>query len=197
MNPFLTEYMEEGELRSLGFKAVGKNVRIARNNTIAGLENIEIGDNVRIDPYCSIIATGTGWLKIGSYVHIAGYCLLSAGDGIQMDDFSGISQGVHVYSRTDDYTGEALTNPTVPSKYTKVRGGTVHLSRHVIIGSGSVILPQVTIGEGSSVGALSLVTRSLEPWGIYTGTPARKLKARSQKMLTIEKALFDDLATSH
>jgi acetyltransferase-like isoleucine patch superfamily enzyme len=191
-NPFATEYLDEHELRKLGFKSVGRNVMVARNNTMVGLENIEIGNNVRIDGYCSIIATGRGWLKLGSYIHIGGYCFLSAGDGIELDDFSGLSQGVRIYSRSDDYTGGSLTNPTVPEKYTKVRGGTVRLGRHVIIGSGTVILPKLTIGEGASVGALSLVTKSLDSWCVYTGTPAKRLKARSKKMLELEQELFRD-----
>ncbi len=37
--------------------------------------------------------------------------MLSAGDGIVMEDFSGLSQGVRIYSRTDDYSGKFLTNP--------------------------------------------------------------------------------------
>ncbi|PTR26305.1 galactoside O-acetyltransferase [Luteibacter sp. OK325] len=192
-NPFLTRYLVSSELRELGFKSVGEKVLVAANCTIVGAENIEIGDNVRIDPYTTITAGGSGWLKVGSHVHIAGYALLSAGDGIEMEDFSGISQGVRVYSRTDDYTGKALTNPTVPAEFTQVRGGTVRLGRHVIIGSGTVILPRLTIGEGTSVGALSLVTKSLEPWGVYTGMPATRLKARSQALLEKEQAFLATL----
>ena len=137
---------------------------------------------------------GGGWLDVGSFVHIGGYCLLSAGNGIRMDDFSGLSQGVRIYSKTDDYSGKYLTNPTIPEKYTKVTRGTVTLGRHVIIGSGTVILPKVSIGEGSSVGALSLVTKSLDPWGVYFGCPARLLKARSKKMLELEVELRQEIA---
>lgn len=194
MNPFDPGYYDEHDLRDAGFKAVGRNVQIARNCTIIGLQNIEIGDNVRIDGYCSLIAAGQGWLSIGSYVHIGGYCMLSAGDGIRMEDFSGLSQGVRIYSRTDDYSGKYLTNPTVPEKYTGVAAGTVTLGRHVIIGSSSVILPDVSIGEGSSVGALSLVTKSLDEWGVFFGTPVRKLKNRSRALLSLEAALRQDSA---
>ncbi|MFA6238858.1 MAG: hypothetical protein WC635_16090 [Bacteriovorax sp.] len=194
MNIFDPGYYNENELRKAGFKAIGKNVKIAKNCTIVGLENISIGDNVRIDSYCSIVASGEGFLKIGSFVHIGGYCLLSAGSGIQMDDFSGLSQGVRIYSNSDDYTGKFLTNPTVPAKYTGLSSGTVTLKRHVIIGSGTVILPKVTIEEGSSVGALSLVNRSLDPWGIYFGCPAKRLKERSMQLLELEAMLMKEIS---
>ena len=187
-------YYTENDLTNAGFKSVGKNVSIAKNCTIIGLPNISIGDNVRIDGYCSIIAAGTGYVTLGSYIHMGGYCMLSAGDGIVMDDFSGLSQGVRIYSRTDDYSGKFLTNPTVPEKYIGITQGKVELRKHVIIGSGSVILPKVTIGEGSSVGALSLVTKNLDDWGVYFGSPAKRLKRRSKKLLELEEELRKEFA---
>lgn len=190
MNPFNPGYYNEHDLKMAGFKAIGHNVQIAKNCTIIGLENIEIGNNVRIDGYCSIIASGNGWLKLGSYIHIGSYCFLSAGDGICMGDFSGLSQGVRIYSRTDDYSGKHLTNPTVPHRYTGITRGAVTLGRHVIVGSGSVILPKVMIGEGSSVGALSLVNKSLESWGVYFGCPAKRLNERSKRLLELEAELM-------
>lgn len=194
MNPFNSGYYTEHDLKNVGFKAIGRNVQIAKNCTIIGLENIAIGDNVRIDGYCTIIAAGQGWVNFGSFIHIGGYCLLSAGDGIRMENFSGLSQGVRIYSITDDYTGQHLTNPTVPEKYTGPTRGTVTLGRHVIIGSGTVILPKVSIGEGSAVGALSLVTKSLDPSGVFFGCPAKRLKGRSKRLLELEAELKQELA---
>jgi len=191
--PFNPGVYTEEDLRGFGIKCVGSNVRIARNCTISGLENISIGSNVMIDGYCTIYAN-RGWLDIGSYVHIGAYCTLIAGGGIRMEDFSGISQGVRLYSGSDDYTGQHLTNPTVPQKYLGTTRGTITLSRHVIIGSGSVVLPGVAIGEGSAVGALCLVTKSLEPWGVYFGRPVKRLKARSKRLLDLEQELLRETA---
>lgn len=188
-NPFDPGYYEEHELAAIGFKSVGSNVRVAKNCTIIGLENISIGDNVRIDGYSTIIAAG-GFVTLGSYIHIGGYSFLSGGAGIVLESFSGLSQGVKIYSKSDDYSGAALTNPTVPSRYLNVVSGAVTLKRHVIVGSGSVVLPNVTIGEGSSVGALSVVTKSLDEWGVFVGVPARRLKSRSRQLLEQEKQLL-------
>lgn len=190
MNPFEVGFFTEKELNTFGFKKIGKNVSISKNCTIIGLKNISIGDNVRIDGYSTIIADDDGFLNIGSFVHIGGYALLSARAGITLDDFSGISQGVKIYSKTDDYTGRYLTNPTVPSEYTGVTSGEVILARHTIIGSGTVILPKVTIGEGSSVGALSLVTKSLSDWGVYFGAPVKRIKNRKKDLLSLESRLI-------
>jgi acetyltransferase-like isoleucine patch superfamily enzyme len=193
INPFNVGYYNEEQLCTFGFKSIGKNVQIAKNCTIIGLNNISIGNNVRIDGYCTIVADGNGWLNIGSFIHIGGWCFLSAVSGITLEDFSGLSQGVRIYSKTDDYSGKYLTNPTVPGHFTGTMQGTVTIRTHVIIGSGSVILPKVTIGEGSSVGALSLVTKNLAPWGVYFGCPVKRLKSRSKRLLELETNLRNEV----
>ncbi len=190
-NPFQQDYIESEELRKLGFKAVGDNVKIARNATIVGLQNISLGNNIRIDGNV-VIAAHSGSLTLGDYIHIGSGCYLGCAGGISLADFSGLSQGISIYSGTDDYTGESLTNPTVPSKYLNVKLAPVKLEKHVIVGSGSVILPGVTIGQGSSVGALSLVTKSLDEWGVYFGAPVKKIKARKKGLLILEKKLLAD-----
>jgi galactoside O-acetyltransferase len=81
------------------------------------------------------------------------------------------------------------TNQKLEAKYLQIKLAPVVLSKHVIIGSGSVILPGVHVGIGSSVGALSLVTKSLQEWGIYLGVPAKKIKNRGRNLLELEKEL--------
>lgn len=178
------------ELRQMGFAHIGDNVSIGKNCTVIGMENISIADNVRIDGGTVIVAA-RGHLRLGSYIHIGGLCHLSCAGGISMDDFSGLSQGVSIYSATDDYSGESLTNPLVPDAFLNVTRAPVALGRHVIIGSNSVILPGVTIGQGSAVGALALVTKSIAEWEIHAGNPARRLKTRSKGLLEKEKAFLN------
>jgi galactoside O-acetyltransferase len=191
-NPFNTDYYQEEDLKRFGFKSVGVNVRIARNCTIAGLQNISIGDNVIIDAFCSIIATG-GELKLGSYIHIGAFCHLLANDGIEIQDFSGLSQGVKIYSKTDDYSGNSLTNPTIPSKYKKLKTGKVHIGEHVIIGANSIVLPNLTIGDGVAVGALSLVSTNLSEWTLYFGNPLKRVAPRSRKLLDQKESFLEEL----
>lgn len=195
MNPFETGYYHDEQLRELGFKSLGTNVKIAKNCTIAGLSNISIGSNVIIDSFCSIIATGIdARLELGSYVHIGGFChILANGGGVEIKDFSGLSQGVKIYSKNDDYSGESLTNSTIPDKYKNIRKGKIIIQEHVIVGANSIILPNVTIGDGVSVGALSLVTTNLESWNIYFGNPLRKLGKRSDGLLLKKKEFLKEL----
>lgn len=186
MNPFDQGYYTSKDLSEYGFKHIGENVQIARNCTIIGLENISIANNVRVDGGTTF-ACKSGSLTIGNYTHIGSGSFLACGAGITLNDFCGLSQGVKIYSVSDDYSGKSLTNPTVPKEFLNVKARSVTLHRHVIVGSGSVILPGCDIGEGTSVGALSLINKCLEEWSIYAGVPAKRLKSRSRKILEIEK----------
>lgn len=187
-NPFDPGYFETPELRAMGFAGVGEDIRVARNCTLIGLANITLGNHVRIDGP-TVIAAHSGYLRLGDYIHIGGFCYLACGGGIELADFSGLSQGVKIYSVSDDYSGAALTNPTVPKEYLKVASAPVRLGRHVIVGSGSVMLPGADIGAGCSVGALSLVTKPLPEWGVYAGCPARRIGERSKDLLKMEERL--------
>ena len=195
MTPNLFEigYYDNNDLKPLGFKSLGTNVKIAKNCLIFGIQNISIGNNVIIDSFCSLIVPGDGYLNIGSYVHIASYCHLLASDGIELNDFCGLSQGVKIYSKTDDYSGNSLTNPTIPNAYKSIKKGKVIINEHSIIGAGCVILPNVTIGEGTSVGALSLIGSNLDSWTIYVGNPLKKLTKRSKHLLEKKQDFLTDL----
>lgn len=184
------------EIDAIGFSRIGENVQISNKATLYGVERISIGSNVRIDDFC-VISAGSGGVEIGNYVHIAvGTTLIGAGN-IKLDDFSNLSSRVAVYSSNDDYSGNTLTNPTVPDKYKNVNSADVYIGKHVIIGSGSVILPGVVLEEGVAIGALSLVTKNCNKFGIYAGSPARRIKERSQQLLTLEMQLLEqnDIAT--
>ena len=162
-------------------------MKIAKNCVIKGIDKITIGDNVIVDAFCSIIVTNSGYLELGSYTHIGAFSHILACEGVEIRDFSGLSQGVKIYSKTDDYTGHSLTNPTVPNEYKAFKKGKVIINQHVIIGAGSVLLPNIVIGEGVSIGALSLVSTNLTPWFMYYGNPLKKLAKRSKNLLEMKE----------
>lgn len=184
---FGATYYTENDLADEGFKHLGHNVRIARTCTIVGVENISLGDNVRIDGYCTLVAAGSGHLDVGSNVHVGGYCAFLAGEGIAIESFAGVSWGCHLFSRSDDFSGRAMTGPTVPMKYLNVSKGPIRLGRHTVLGAKTVVLPNVQFGEGVAVGAMSLVTKSLDAWGIYSGIPAKRIRDRDRHLLNLER----------
>lgn len=176
-------YLSIEELQQLKFKSIGVDVKISNKASIYNPEAIEIDDNSRIDDFCVI----SGKVKIGKNVHIAPFCLIAGGDeGIHFDDFSGCAYGVKIFSQSDDYSGNTLTNPTVPKKYKKEIKKKVHIGRHVIIGTSSLVFPGVHIKDGCAIGALTLVNKDTDEWCIYVGNPARKVKQRNKNLLSLE-----------
>jgi acetyltransferase-like isoleucine patch superfamily enzyme len=184
-NPFAGFYYSSEELREFGFKGVGANVRIHSKASVYCPENIELGDNVRIDDFVTIIATGP--LQIGSFVNITNFCFLGSRNGIRLGDFVTLAPSVKLFSVSDDYSGLGLTGAVVPRELTACTEGLVELGRHVIIGANSVVLPNVTIGEGASLGSCSLAKANLEPWGMYAGIPARRIRDRKRTILDLER----------
>lgn len=179
-------------IATIGFASLGTNVQISERASIYGADRIKLGNNVRIDDFC-VLAAGLGGIDIGSYVHIGvGSSLIGAGN-ITLSDFSGVSSKVSIYSSSDDYTGRTLTNPTVPDEYKNVNHAPVFLGRHVIVGSGSVILPGVRLEDGVAIGALSLVTKNCVEFCIYSGNPARYIKKRRRDLLEVERRILDSL----
>jgi acetyltransferase-like isoleucine patch superfamily enzyme len=172
--------------KSLGFAALGTNVRISDRASFYGAERIHIGNNVRIDDFC-VLSAGLGGIYIGDNIHMAVYSSCIGRGRITLSDFCNISSRVSIYSSSDDYSGVVMTNPTVPERFTGVIHADVMIGRHVIIGSGSVVLPGVTVAEGAAVGALSLVRADCQAFGVYGGTPAKLLRDRKRDLLELER----------
>ncbi|EMJ0103216.1 galactoside O-acetyltransferase [Enterobacter cloacae] len=176
------------EIEQIGFASVGNNVFISTKASFYGSSKIHIGNNVRIDDFC-VISAGEGGVYIGNYIHIAVYSSLIGSGRITLMDYSNISSRVSIYSSNDDYSGNYMSNPMVPTEFTNVMHAPVVIGRHVIIGSGSVILPGVVLGDGAAIGALSLVKDNCDNFYIYAGNPLKKIKQRTQNLLKKEKLL--------
>jgi dTDP-4-amino-4,6-dideoxy-D-glucose acyltransferase len=181
-------WLTENELIIMGFGSLGKNVLLSDKASFYNTKNMYFGDNVRIDDFC-LISAGEGGIKLGRNVHISAYSSVVGEAPVEFGDFSGISNKVAVFSSTDDFA-KGMTNPTVPDRFRKLRHIKVILGKHAVVGSNSVLLPGSILGEGTSVGALSVVRGRLEPWSVYLGNPAKKIMARSQDILLLEQELL-------
>ena len=132
--------ISRSELEKMGFASIGQNVQVSEKASFYGIDRISLGSDVRIDDFC-VLSAGVSGIYIGDNVHIAIYSSLIGAAKIKISDFCNISSRVSVYSSSDDYSGQAMTNPTVPAEYTAVSHADVVFGKHVIIGSGSVVLP--------------------------------------------------------
>jgi len=170
-------------------KKCGKNVVIGKTVRIRYPELVSIGDNVIIDDFCYISTQ----LNISSYVHISSGCKIIGGreSEVSFKSFSTLSPNVVLAARSDDYTS-GIATPLVSEEYKgNISKKHIHIGKHVIIGSNSVLLPGVVANDGSSLGALSLVNNDLESWYLYAGIPSKKIRKRSKsKILTLEKSFL-------
>lgn len=186
----VSSFYKEKELEELGIRRIGKNALISRKASLYGVDQIEIGDHVRIDDFCIL----SGKVIIGNYIHISAYTSLFGGkkEGIIVEDYATVSSRCAVYARSDDYSGDYMTNAVIPEQYTHVYEARVCIRKYAIVGSGCTILPGVTIDEGAAVGAMSLVNRDLGQWGIYVGIPCKRLKDRSKGLLNCVTAFEEN-----
>lgn len=138
-----------------------------------------IGDHNAIDPffYCSVP------LEIGSYVHISSNVSVIGGEQshLRLDDFSFVATGSRLICGSEDFTADTLMSPVIPENMHICKYAPIVFEKYSGVGANCVVLPGVTLAEGSVVGAGSVVTKSTEPWGVYVGSPARKVKTRKHK----------------
>lgn len=186
-------FLTKKELEQKGFKSIGENVLISNLASIYNAKNIEIGSNVRIDDFC-ILSAGEGGIHIGSNIHIACYVSMIGAGKIILEDFSQVSSRVVILSSSDDFSGNFLVGPCIPSEFTNVKSSIVRLMKHSVVGTGSTILPNVTLHTGAAVGAMSLVKDSVNEFEIVVGIPAKKIKDRDRKILEMELKYLESIA---
>ncbi len=177
----MDSFYNKDELKELGLKSYGNKVLISRKVSLYSPHLISLGNNVRIDDFCIL----SGNIEIGSHIHISAYTALYGSQGIVLEDYSGISPRCTVFSMMDDFSGNYLIGPIHEKNKIHTVGGIVKLERYSQIGANTVVFPNVIIGQGTVVGAMSLVNSSLDSWGIYVGIPVRRLKDRRRDLLNL------------
>jgi galactoside O-acetyltransferase len=176
---------------------IGKSVKIGTFVKIVHPELVSVDDYSRIDDFSLLVPAQEG-ISIGKYVHIASFSSISGGGTFVMEDFAGFAPGVRIFTGTDDYLGNGLTNPTIPKEYLRPIVSKVHIMKHAIIGANVVVLPGVTIGIGASIGANSLVNKDLPDWTVCYGTPCKPVKERKKEaILQMEQELIDKYHKGH
>jgi acetyltransferase-like isoleucine patch superfamily enzyme len=183
-NPNSTEEFDYSLL-----KKCGKDVFISSRAEIRRPHLVTIGDHVAIDSGVYI----TTQAEIGDYTHLSPYITIIGGakSKIIIEDFVTIAAGSRIIAGSDKFLGDGFTSVTAPDEYRDtVEFSTVHFKRFCGVGTNVVIMPGITIAEGSVIGACSLVTKDTEPWTIYMGIPAKPVKIRKkEKMIEYAKKL--------
>jgi maltose O-acetyltransferase len=134
------------------FGKIGRNCEIGFNLSYFNGKNIELGNNVSISHDVDIIASG-------EKVIIGNDCL--------------IAQNVLILTRMHNFE-----NILIPMRLQGHKEKPILIENDVWIGAKSVIMPGVTLGVGSIIGAGSIVTKDVLPYSIVAGVPASFIRSR-------------------
>jgi acetyltransferase-like isoleucine patch superfamily enzyme len=157
--------------RSLARK-FGNGVRIAGGVHFRHVETFEIGDGVFIGAQAFIQGRFDGNTKIGNHVWIGPQAYFDARD-LVLEDYVGWGPGAKVLGSA--HTGLPIDLPIIE---TDLEIRPVRVEAWADIGTSAVLLPGVTVGKGSIVGAGAVVTKDVPPFAIVAGVPARFLRWR-------------------
>lgn len=163
-------------------KSVGENTFLHASAEIRRPHLVSIGKNSAIDYgfYCTVAAS------IGDHAHIGPHVTAIGGEQgiLTMSHFTNLAAGCRIVCGSDDFLGEGLIGANIPDEFKDSQSfGPVTICKFANVGTNSVILPGVTVAEGSVIGANCLVTESTEPWTIYIGSPAKPYKIRNREKM--------------
>ena len=170
----------DGELDHLMRRAIwravarkfGHGVRIESGVGFKHIETFEIGDGVFIGAQAYIQGRFDGVTKIGNHVWIGPQAYLDARHLI-LEDHVGWGPGAKVLGSV--HTGEPIDRPIMQ---TDLEISPVRVKAGADIGMGAVLLPGVTVGKGSIVGAGAVVTCDVPAFSIVAGVPAKFVRWR-------------------
>ena len=142
-----------------------------------GENGVRIGNNSGIGDYSSIVVStsyndiGKGIL-IGNNVGIGEYAYLGGAGGLTIDDDCIIGQYFSCHPENHKYKLRVL-----PIRLQGTTREGIHIKKNCWIGSKVTVLDGVVIGEGCVVAAGSVVTKSVPPFSVIGGVPAKILKS--------------------
>ncbi len=162
-------------VRSL-LKKCGEGVRLMPLAKIAKPGVVELDDFCRLRDF--VFLWGGQGIKIGKYCDIQPHVVVWGGGSLEIGDRVSIGPGsvllTAVYTHDDGHT----MVDGLPEGSSVARYGKLSIGRDVYIGANCTLMPDITIGEGAILGAGSFVNKDCEPWGIYVGSPAKKIAVR-------------------
>jgi acetyltransferase-like isoleucine patch superfamily enzyme len=163
----------DGTFSSEQFRKMGHNVIFENGVMVFHPDTIEIGNNVYIGHQTILKGYFKGEFIIGDGTWIGQQCFFHSAGNIYIGKNVGIGPGVKIITSVHDEEGIDM-----PILHSRLEFKEVIIEDDADIGTGSIILPGVTIGKGALVGAGAVVTSDVAPYDVVAGVPARKLRSR-------------------
>jgi len=166
------------KLRTTGLR-LGRHIKLSGMSHIQMGKHFSAGDNVWLDAITNFAGTSfTPQIEIGDHVNFSNNVHVACTNHVIIKNGVLIGSNVvitdHGHGR---YAGPSQSRPDeVPGSRMLTNDRTVRIAQNVWIGDGVAILPGAEVGEGSIVGANSIVTGSIPPFCIAVGAPARPIR---------------------
>lgn len=160
-------------------KYCGKNVFIGYNTIFTNPSQVVLGDNVRIDPFCLI----TTQLEVGNNVQICSHAVLGGGSKqkITLGDWTFIGYSSKLFCASEDYSGDyGPVNEFWGSN--RIFRGDITFNDYSGVASDVIVMPNVELPMGCTIGAKSFVYKSkeLNSWSVFIGNPLKFHKNRNK-----------------
>ena len=165
----------DGQFNQGDFMAIGENVVFETGVLVFHPGNIVLGSNIYIGHNSILKGYYKSLMEIGSDTWIGQGCFFHSAGGLKIGNAVGIGPMVKILTSHHDDRNPELAVLELPLIFKPVV-----IEDGADIGTGSVILPGVTIGRNSIIGAGSVVTRDVQPFAVYAGVPAKFLRMRNQ-----------------
>jgi len=158
-----------------GLCRIGPNVTFYPNCFIQGSPSrFIVGDHVEFFPGTYLSLGGAeGYLEVGHHSHFAAGCALYSAGGMKIGPYCNIA--AHVVLAT---IGHDPARGDKPMTLTRGESGPIVLEEDIWIGANATVTLNTTIAKGCVIGANAVVTRDTEPFGVYVGVPARRVRDR-------------------
>jgi acetyltransferase-like isoleucine patch superfamily enzyme len=147
--------------------------RIWRGARILNPARVRLGPYVQLRPY-SVVRGVPGTIEIGAHSGIGDYTIVNAVESISIGERVMIAAGCHITDADHEMDGRG------PMQTQGRRADPVVIEDEAWLGAAVMITAGVRIGKGAVVGAGAVVTRSVEPFEIVAGVPARKIGSREE-----------------
>lgn len=173
MNPPRNRSHGTGEFTLSQFKSIGSDCVFEAGVMVFHPETITLGHNVYVGHQTILKGYYRNEFSVGDYTWIGQQCFFHSAGGLTIGARVGIGPGVKIITSSHTESGRDTAVLFSPIDFAPV-----FIEDDCDLGVGSIILPGVTVGRGAVVGAGSVVTRTVQPFTVVAGSPARFLRTR-------------------
>jgi acetyltransferase-like isoleucine patch superfamily enzyme len=171
INPYRSH--GDGAFERSQFRRIGGHVIFEAGVMVWHPETIILGENVYVGHGAMLKGYYNSTMEIGDNTWIGQQVFIHSGGGVRIGNCVGIGPAVKILT-----SAHAEEGVEIPILFSRIETAPVIIEDDCDLGVGSIILPGVTVGRGTQVGAGAVVTKSVPPYSVVAGVPAKVLRSR-------------------